>query len=386
MSPSEFNGGPVVIIGGGVVGVSIAYHLAIAGHDKVTVLERGLVGEGSTGKATGGIRQQFTSDINVEISRRAVAYFESFADLVGEPLEFRQHGYLFAIDDAPAMERAADAATRQQHMGVPVQVLTPGEVAERCPGVRTTDLAGGTYCPTDGSASPSDTAAGFARQARRHGVDIRTHTSASGIVRMQSGRVREVLAGEDRLPAEIVIDAAGAWARQVGRLVGFDPPIEPHPRQAFAVPGLDWFDAASPMTVDMGAGVYVHPERSGAIIGGGDRSRPESFEATIDHALFESTIESLVHRFPRLDGAQVSRGWVGLREMTPDDHALVGPVTDIPGFWIAAGFSGHGFMHSPVIGQQIASWLLDGTTSIDLAALDPERFTAGKPDTETLVF
>lgn len=387
VQPATFRGGPVVIVGGGVVGLSIAYHLAAAGHSDVTVLERGLLGEGATAKATGGIRQQFSSEANAAISRDAVHYFEHFADLVGEPFEFRQHGYLFVTTSDRVLEGAAAGVDLQRRLGIPAEVVDPGRIADLHPHVRTDDLVGGTWCATDGSGSPADLAQAFARRARRLGVTIRQHTGVVGVDRDEHGAVRQVHTAEgDHVPAEIAINAAGPWAAQVGEMVGIDLPVRPTPRQAFAIAPLDWVSADLPLTVDLDSGAYLHPERSGGVLGGTDRDRESSLVESVDESRLDRLIAAATHRIPALADARVLRGWAGLREMTPDDHAMVGPVDEVPGLWLAVGFSGHGFMQSPIIGRELARWLLDGRPGMDLSRLSPDRFAAGEVAAEGFVF
>lgn len=374
----------VVIVGGGIIGSSIAFHLAAAGHRDVVVFERGRVGEATTAMATGGIRQQFSSPVNIELARAAVDYFARFEELVGEPLAFRQHGYLFVTAERATMDQLVRSATVQHRHGVPVSIIAPDEIAALAPGIDVSDLVGGTFCATDGSASPTDVCAAFARHARQLGVRILQGTQVDAVD--AADRYLKVITAEGVFHADVVINAAGPWAPAIGTMVGVDHPIEPHPRQAFAIRRPEWIDAGMPLTVDLDTGAYIHPELGAVIVGGTDRDRPASLEATVDESLLERLIEALVHRFPGLADAEVMRSWVGLREMTPDDHALVGPVPDVPGYWVAAGFSGHGFMHSPVIGREVARWLVDGAPSIDLSSLSPGRFDAARPQDESYVF
>jgi sarcosine oxidase subunit beta len=374
----------VVIVGGGIVGISIAYHLAAGGHRDVVVLERGRIGEATTAKATGGIRQQFSSTVNIELARAAVEYFVRFEALVGEPIVFRQHGYLFVTADPSTMDLLARSAALQADHSVPVHVLDPSDIAALAPGIHVDDLLGGTFCATDGSASPTDVCAAFARQARRLGVRILQDSPVDAIA--AADQHLDVFTPENVFAADVAINAAGPWAAAVGAMVGVDHPIEPHPRQVFAIRRPGWLDIDMPLTVDLDSGAYVHAEPGAVVVGGTDRDRPVAHEAIIDDSLLERLIAALVHRFHGLDDAEVMRGWVGLREMTPDDHALVGPVPEVPGYWVAAGFSGHGFMHAPVIGREVANWLLEGAPSIDLASLSPGRFDAARPEDESYVF
>jgi sarcosine oxidase subunit beta len=382
------HGGRVVIIGAGVIGTSIAFHLSERGYRDVTVVERGLAGEGATAYATGGIRHQFSSRVNIELVQRSQSFWLDFEARTGAPLDFRQHGYLFLISDPGSLEVFERNAALQRSLGVDVQVLDPPQAAELFPGVETGDLLGATYTPSDGSASPSDAVAGYLRGARRCGVELLQRTEFLGLLTDADGVVRGVRTSAGTIEAELVVLAAGPQTRAAGRLSEVDIPVSPHPRQAFATAPLDGLHGGLPLAIDMATGAYVHPERSGtAIVGGNDRDAPSSDEATVDWSRVDSLATALSHRFPGLDGLEVVRGWAGLREMTPDDHAIVGPVGEVPGLWVAAGFSGHGFMQSPAVGAALAQWWLDGAPPLDLGALRLSRFTdRAAPELETAVF
>lgn len=371
---NHLNGGPVVIIGGGVVGMSLAFHLTERGYPNVTVLERQLLGEGATAHATGGIRQQFTSEVNVQLVRDSVEFFRHFEEHTGCPFDFRQHGYLFLLSNETQQKTFTAAAEMQQRYGVPTQLLSTADISELNPRIRVDDLLGASYCATDGSASPADAVAGFASAARKAGAKIRQHAEVVAI-EQEKGKIQAVrLADGERIEAELVLIATGPQARETGRLGGVELPVGPHRRQAFAITPLPWLTAGLPLTVDLGSGAYVHPDSAGGVIGGNDRDVPEGTETTVDWALTEPLIQALTHRIPAMEDARIVRGWAGLREMTPDDHGIVGPVGEVPGLWAATGFSGHGFMQSPAIGKQLTTWLLDGRPDMDLDRLRLSRF------------
>lgn len=381
--------GRVVIIGGGIIGASIAYSLTLRGHRDVVILERNRVGEGATGNATGGIRQQFSSRTNVELSRRSIPFWENFQDHTGFPLEFRRHGYLFMISDEAQLERFRGNVTMQRSLGVDVHELRPDEISHVFPAARVDDLVGGTYTPEDGSAVPADAVAGFLRAARANGAEIRQQTDFHGVRTTREGSIRAVETSSGSVDADHVIIAAGPQARDVGRLCGVSVPVSPHSRQAFSTAPVDAIDPQLPLTVDMATGAYVHPEASGgtAVIGGNDRDVSASQSATVDWARLGDLAEAITGRFPVLADLAVTSGWAGLREMTPDDHAIVGPVEERPGLWVVAGFSGHGFMQAPAVGEAVALWLLNGEPGLDLSALSPSRFDCASPfESETTVF
>jgi len=381
-------GAEIVIIGGGIVGLSIAYHLAARGCKGVCVLERGQIGQGATGKATGGIRQQFSREINVRLSQESLKQFERFEEEMGSSADFRQVGYLFLASRVSDWAWLQEAAGLQRRLGVPVELLTPEEAGRGITGLRIDDLLGATFCGTDGIADPHAVLHGLAIQARRLAVRILEGREVIGVL-CDSGRVRGVqVRGEGAVAASLVVNAAGVHAREIGLMAGVEIPVDPHHRQAFVAEPLAGVANSMPMTVDLRSGTYVHVERNGNIVlGGGDHGDRRGFDERLDWSLLPRLIEGVTHRLPALESARIQRGWAGLREMTPDELAIVGPVVDTEGFFVAAGFSGHGFMHAPAIGKVMAELILDGKAStIDISALSLERFRTGQLVPERAVF
>jgi len=382
------HGAEIVIIGGGVVGLSIAYHLVARGCDGVCVLERGQIGQGATAKATGGIRQQFSSEINIRLSQESLKRFERFEEEMGCSADFRQVGYLFLASSGEDWAWLRKAASLQRRLGVPVELLTPDEAGGLVPGLRTGDLLGATFCGTDGIADPHAVLHGLARQARRLGVRILEGREVTGILR-DVGRVQGVQVKDgEAVAAALVVNAAGVHAKDVGLMAGVEIPVEPHHRQAFVAGPLPALSSSIPMTVDLRSGTYLHVERNGNIVlGGGDHGDRRGFDEGLDWSLLPRLIGAVTHRLPALESARIQRGWAGLREMTPDELAIVGPALDTEGFFVAAGFSGHGFMHAPAIGKVMAELILDGKEStIDISALSLERFRTGQLVPERAVF
>lgn len=377
----------VVVIGAGIIGVSIGYHLAALGHRDVVILDRGLVGEGTTARATGAIRQQFTSAVNAKLAHLSLGKFLRLAQDTGEPFDFLQHGYLFLLTTPGQLATFTSAVAMQNELGIPSRILTPDEVGELYPQVHTDDLAGATYCATDGSASPTDAANAYAKAARRLGVVIRTRTNVTGFLTKDGGaRVCGVRTEDGDVEAGLVILAAGPQSRDLAALAGVTLEVSPHRRQVFAIEGPPWLHRRLPFTVDLSSGAYLHPETDHGVIGGNDRDVAEGSDTAVDWDLLPSLLDALVHRWPGLDSARVTSAWAGLREMTPDDHALVGPVADLDGLWVATGFSGHGVMQAPAIGQAVAELLVEGHSDIDISPLRPERFAQGEAIVESGVF
>jgi len=382
------SGAEILIIGGGIVGLSIAYHLAARGCHDVCVLERGQIGQGATAKATGGIRQQFSREINIRLSQESLERFERFEEEMGCPADFRQVGYLFLASSREDWAWLQEAASLQRRLGVPVELLVPEEAGRLVPGLRTDDLLGATFCGTDGIADPHAVLHGFASQARRLGVRILEGREVTVILR-DGGRVQGVQVKDgEAVAAALVVNAAGVHAKDVGLMASVEIPVEPHHRQAFVAEPLPALSSSIPMTVDLRSGTYLHVERNGNIVlGGGDHGDRRGFDEGLDWSLLPRLIEGVTHRLPALESARIQRGWAGLREMTPDELAIVGPVLGIEGFLVAAGFSGHGFMHAPAIGKVMAELILDGKAStIGISALSLDRFRTGQLVPERAVF
>lgn len=376
----------VVIVGGGIVGLSIAFHLAERGMTDVVVLERATMASGATAMATGGIRQQFSSEADVLLSLESVHFFREFELRVGYPFTFHQHGYLFLVGQEELMAAMDASVGMQNRLGVPTEVLSAEEIKHRYPMIETSDLIGGAFCPTDGSGAPNDAAYAFSRRAQDLGVRIIEETEVTDIV-VEDGRVSAVATKHGQVSTRTVINAAGPWARSIGEMVGYSLPVNPHPRQAFSLTPMEGLGSKFPMTVDLGTGVYIHQEPGSIVVGGGDRDRESSYDAVLDWTRFPSVIAAISHRIPLLEQAGSISGWCGLREMTPDDHAILGPMSTPDGMWNAVGFSGHGFMHAPAVGRIMAEWIVDGApTGTDVSPFALERFLNERVTDERLVF
>jgi sarcosine oxidase, subunit beta len=377
----------IVIVGGGVIGLSIAFHLAERGMTDVVVLERDEIGSGATRYATGGIRQQFASEPDVRLSIESVRFYEQFEERVGLPFLFRQMGYLFLSSDEAQFATLSGATEMQRGLGVPVEVLTPEQIATRWPLIVVDGLVGATFCPTDGSGAPTDVAYAFARRSRELGVRVLEGVEVIGIS-VDNGQVNAVETSSGRIDTSTVLNAAGPWAGKLGELAGLTIPVFPHPRQAFSVTPVDELGDLFPFAIDLSTGVYIHQDPASIVLGGGDRERPSGFEATIDWTRFDHVIESATRRVPVLEEARSLNGWCGLREMTPDDHAILGPVGAPHGMWCAVGFSGHGFMHAPAVGRIMSEWLLSGSppADTDVSAFALDRFASGMTTKAGFVF
>ncbi len=365
-----------VIVGGGVIGASIAYHLASRGLRDIVVLERDRLGSGSTGKNAGGIRMQFSSEINVRLSQRSIPRFEAFAEEMGIDPAFRQVGYLFLITaerDVVPFERSLALWER---LGVPARRLDRDEVHELFPEIVSDDVRFATFCAKDGYADPNSILQGYVTRARGLGVRFVEGTAVSAIDRAD-GRVTAVHAGGRRIACPLVIDAAGAWAAEVARLIGADLPIVPLRRQIFMTERVPELDRDFPLTIEFESGLYLHRESGGVLLGMADRNERPGFDDSVNWDFLPAVVERAMARLPLLERATVRTGWGGLYEDTPDKHPIVGRIDGVEGFLCAAGFSGHGVMHAPAIGDLVAQLVVDGQTAIDLAPLRASRFAEG---------
>ena len=370
----------MVIIGAGIVGTSIAYHLARAGRGDVAVLEKEqAAGMGSTAKAAGGIRAQFSSAINIELSRLSIERFERFPQEMGVPVVFTQAGYLWMGTTPEHLKVFETNAELQRRHGLTIELLDRAGVAKKAPYVKSDDLLGGVFHARDGYASPADFVLGYEKQAKERGVKFFFGAAVEG----REGRTLRTTGGS--FSAEHLVIAAGAWSGALGQRLGFEIPVRPVRRQCFVTEPMAGFPHPIPMTIDFGTGVYMHSESGGLLIGKADPSEPSSFNENADYGFLEKIAELAMARVPALEEARIRTGWGGLYEVTPDHHPLIGPAGE-PGWWVACGFSGHGVMHAPATGLLVAELLATGrASSLDISSLRLSRFKDGNPMSETNV-
>jgi len=375
-------GADVVIIGGGIVGASVAYHLAKKKVKKVLLLERGQLGEGSTGFCAGGIRTQFATDINIRFSLESLGFWKRFEELTGVDPEFRQVGYLFLAARPETFDLFRGNVRLQRSYDIPVELLKPQEIHHRWPFLRCDDLVGGTFCPLDGYAGPHEALTGLVRTARRQGVRIYEHTEVVGFS-VKGDRVIGVKTRVGDIETRLVVNAAGPWASEVGRMAGVDIPVKPLRRQLFFTGRFRLFDGPIPLIIDFDQGWYFRAEGEGFLLSG-PLDREPSFRTSIDHEAMVETAEQAMARVPVFQDARITRGWAGLYEISPDHHAILGPAPGLEGFVLANGFSGHGFQHSPAVGRAVAEFITEKKTSKDFSQLSIGRFTRGKTIEEPL--
>ena len=376
----------VVIVGGGVVGASVAYHLAARGCRDVIVLERGArPGEGSTGRATGGFRAQYGTDINVRLSLLSREKLRRFIDDTGVDPGYDPRGYLWLARTEAQLDILRGAQDVQLAAGlVEASMLDLRQIREVNPYIRLDGLAGAAFCPTDGYIRPLDILRGYLR-----GAQVRTSARVTGL-RRRGSRIEAVqLADGSEIPAGAVVDAAGPWAGPVARLAGVDVPVAPLRRQVGSTVDTEVLPAAMPMTVWVEDAFHVRA-RDGRVLlvwpTPGDPRDPES--TAVEQDWLEQVREKAAERVPPLAGIPVdpARSWAGLYEMSPDQHALLGRAPECDNLYLCNGSSGHGVMHSPALGQLLAEIIVHGQSrSLDVEALRPSRFAEGRPNRATQI-
>jgi sarcosine oxidase subunit beta len=376
-----------VIIGGGCMGASVAYHLAQRGMTDVVLVERDTqLGTGSTGRNAGGFRHQFSHPANIELSKESIALFARFEELVGYPIDFWPDGYLFLLGSQHSVDAFRANVALQHAHGIPVEWLKPADAAALSPGLNIEGVLAATFCPADGIADPNGVTMGFARAAQDAGVEIRRGEEAVS-VRCLSDRVVGVATAAGLIETPRVINAAGPWAAEIGRMARIDVPVVPERRHIFiAQPagGGSWDDAAhrgsTPanrlMVIDFETTFYFHREGTGLLFGMGDPDERPGFDTTVRWDFLPKVIDVAVRRLPALGEASVSRAWAGLYEMTPDHNPIIGESGALRGFFTIAGFSGHGFQHSPAAGRILADIITGRDAGVDAAAFSPDRFAA----------
>ncbi len=365
----------IVVIGGGIVGCSVAYHLAKQGSRSVALLEKDLVCFGSTGKSAGGIRVQFSSEVNIRLSLEALKILAGFQDEFGVDPGFRQAGYLFLATTVEELEAFRQNVALQQGFGIPVELLGPEEIGRRLPLVRVDDLAGGTFCPWDGHASPHEVTHALAAGARRLGARIHEGRAVTEVA-VEAGRVVAVETSAGPIDCGAAVICAGPYAAHVGAMAGVDLPVKPYRRQLFVTRALAGLPEFLPLTIDFHRGWYFRREGEG-ILFSGPKDADSSFNTHVDWEDLEAIVATAVHRVPLLAKAEVLRGWAGSYDITPDHNPILGAVPGVPGLYVAAGFSGHGFMHGPIAGRLVAELILGRTPSIDISPFAPDRFARG---------
>jgi sarcosine oxidase subunit beta len=379
----------IVIIGGGIVGSSIAWHLTEAGARNVLVVEReSQQGKGSTGKSMGGVRAQFSTDVNIRMSLYSIPFYAAFEERLGHPSGYRPQGYLFLATRPVHLDYLRANQERQIALGLNSARMVPSdEIAREYPQLRTDDVLGAAFCSTDGFVDPNSAMVGFMNAACERGARLWKSTEVTAIHTDSQG-VYEVQTSRGAIATRCVVNAAGAWSASVARLVNVELPVEPLRRMLLPTEPFADFPHTAPMIIDMATGFHFRPESLGFLLAWADPQETRSFDTNFDPGFVEKVLTLAADRVPCFENLAINpkRGWAGLYEMTPDHHPVLGPVPEVPGFFLANGFSGHGVMHAPATGKILADLITSGTTKlIDAPQLALSRFVEGRMIHETAV-
>ena len=385
----------IVIIGGGIFGTNLAYALARRGTQRVILLEQDVIASGSSGKATGGVRQQFADEMDIRFSIEGVNFYTHFVeeytpdDKQYRPPSFHQYGYMFLCSTPESWQNLQICAGVQREIGVPTQLLSPDEISARVPQLVVDDLFGATFCPTDGYSDPGVMTRALAHAASELGVTILEHAPVTAI-HVRHNKVEGVSTDYERIAASIVVNATGAYAALTARLAGLaNLPVWPIKRQLYQTEAFDDLPQDVPMVVDVSTGFHFRRRDSGVTltmplpvstvqVERNRRLEREAFALNLDETLWPLLQNEIKRRCPTLAQASIRRAWAGLYEMTPDDHPILGR-TEIEGFLCGCGFAGHGFMHSPKAARLLAEAILEPQNSApELELLSLERFSTGK--------
>jgi len=382
----------VVLIGGGIVGSSIAYHLVAAGCKNVLVIERETAqGKGSTGKSMGGVRAQFSTPVNIQMSLYSIPFYASFEERLGLPCDYRPQGYLFCATDENHLAYLGANYEKQVAMGLKnVQLIAGDEIRNMFPQLRSDDIVGGSLCSTDGFVDPYSAMIGFMTWASDHGTTLWKNATVTGIARNtnSNGGSFEVATSRGTVSTRTVVNCAGAWAASIAKMVGIDLPVEPLRRMLVPTEPFDRFPHTAPMIIDMSTGFHFRPEGRGFLLAWNDPEETPGYKMDFDPAFIEKILTRAADRVPVFENVAVNpkRAWAGLYEMTPDHHPILGESPDVPGFFFANGFSGHGVMHAPATGKILSDLILTGKTDlIDASLLNLSRFAEGRAIHETAI-
>jgi sarcosine oxidase subunit beta len=363
----------VVVIGGGVTGLATAYELARAGVRDVVLLDRDALGAGSTCKAAGGVRAMFSDPVNITLGARSLETFRDFPARFGQEIDFAAVGYLFLLSTPEAVAAFEDAVALQNSLGVPSRMIDVAEAQRLSPLIAPDGLLAAAFSPTDGHCTPESVVLGYASAARRAGATLLPHCAATGL-EVTDGRVAAVHTAAGTVRTDAVVCAAGAWSAEVGGWAGVDLPVTPLRRQVLVTEPVPGLDPHTPFTIDFATSFYFHREGRGLLMGMSDPDETPGFRLTRSDDWLPRLGEAIERRAPELAGVGVAGGWAGLYEMTPDHNALIGRADEVEGFLYATGFSGHGFLMGPAVGEVVRDLYLGRETLVDVSGLGAARF------------
>lgn len=369
------NTADAVIIGGGVMGASTAYHLAKRGMKNIVLLERDkFFGTGSTGKCAGGIRHQFSTVVNIQLSIHSIKMLENFESEMGQALDIKQFGYLILLSTPQQVETFKKSIELQNSQGIASRLLSVDEIAQRVPSLNLEGIIAATFYERDGTADPSGVVQGYIKGAREAGVKLYNDIAVTGVL-SDEGKILGVETNEGTIHSPIVVNAAGAWAGKIGEMAGVPLPITPERQQIVVTNPLPEVPDDFPFVIDFQQRLYFHQEGEGLLTGQSMVGRAPTFDETVDKDWTVEHLGNAIERLPLLEKASVMTQWAGLYENTPDAHPIIGKAGK-DGFYVVAGFSGHGFMHGPISGVLVAEQILEGAAkTVDISSLAYERFS-----------
>lgn len=368
----------IVIIGGGVMGASAAYHLATRGIKNILLLEKEpYFGTGATGRCAGGVRYQFSTEINVKLSVASLPMIEQFKEEIGQEVNYKQCGYLLVATNETEVDKFKHNVQLQNKLGVPTQFLNGEEVRARLPLMNFSDALAGTFHQKDGTVDPNGVVVGYINTAQKMGVKALSGVEVTGII-VSGGNVEAVQTSQGEVKTRTVLNVAGPWASQIGKLAGIEIPIVPLRRQMFTTNPLKEIPEDFPFVIDFAKSLYFHREGEGLLIGMSNQQETPGYDQNVDEDFELVNLEAAIERMPLVEKASRAAHWAGLYEVTPDAHPIYG-ATPVSGFFVCAGFSGHGFMHGPVSGKLMSEFILDESfSSVDVSMLDLKRFEEGR--------
>jgi sarcosine oxidase subunit beta len=363
-----------IIIGGGVMGASTAYHLTQKGMRNVLLLEKDeFFGLGATGRCAGGIRYQFATEVNIELSKASLPLLERFKEEMDQDIDHNQCGYLFLLNNEKDVKQFERNVALQHKMGIETEWLSSGEVRQRLPQMQLEDIRAATFHGRDGLCDPNSVVMGYIKQATKLGATCLTGIEVTGII-PDKGRVKSVETNQGTVSSPLVLNAAGPWSALIGTMAGIDIPVTPVRRQMLTTNPLPDIPEDFPMVIDFEQSLYFHCEGEGLLTGMSNPGQSPGYDQDVDEDWQLVNLEKAIERMPMLERAGLQSNWAGLYEVTPDAHPIYG-TTDLEGFYVVGGFSGHGFMHGPISGKLMSEIMFDGNfQTVDVSMLDLKRF------------
>jgi len=364
----------IVIIGGGVMGASTAYHLAARGQKNILLLEKEeFFGLGATGRCAGGVRYQFSTEINVELSKKSLPMFENFKNEIGQDICYQKCGYLFALTRPEDVEYFHHNVELQHRLGVETEWLSGDEVRRRLPLMRFDDALAGTINKNDGLVDPNSVVMGYINSVLRLGAKAINNVEVTGI-KVERGEVCGIITNKGEVSSRTIVNACGPWSGLISDMAGVNLPITPLRRQMLTTSSLPQIPQDFPFVIDFAQSLYFHREGDGLLTGMSNQDEKPGYNQNVDEEFELVNLESAIARMPLLEQAGLTSHWAGLYEVTPDAHPIFGS-TPVKGFLVVTGFSGHGFMHGPISGKLMSEYILDGNfESLDVSTLDLARF------------